>query len=129
MRREQPISGVLTSPNYPQRYLHNLDLVQLIQVPEGNTIRIRFTDYEVEPEYDTVTVSDKYGGTLGVFDGLAKSDNDWQKEIVSKTNKVEVRFRTDGSGRGKGWRLDWGECRVILISSILLQCFNRNGWR
>ena len=53
-------------------------------------------NHEVEPEYDTVTVSDKNGGTLGVFDGGAKSDDDWRKEIVSNTDKVEVWFHTDG---------------------------------
>merc|ERR1712032_1380966 len=34
---EQPTSGVLTSPNYPERYPNDLQLVQKIQVPEGIT--------------------------------------------------------------------------------------------
>ena len=36
--QEQPTSGLLTSPNYPGRYPDNIDLVQKIQVPEGNNI-------------------------------------------------------------------------------------------
>ena len=116
---------MLTSPNYPQRYFNNHDVVQRIQVPEGNWIKIRFTDYEVEAEYDTVTVSDKFGGTLAFFDGGAKSEDDWRNEIVSKTDKFEVRFHTDESGREKGWRLDWGESRVI--SHDFAMFFNRNG--
>merc|ERR1712181_66465 len=43
---EQPTSGVLTSPNYPERYPNGLNLVQKIQVPEGNPIWIRFTDFD-----------------------------------------------------------------------------------
>merc|ERR1719175_21163 len=44
LERELPTSGHLTSPNYPGRYPNDYDSVQKIQVPEGNTIRIRFTD-------------------------------------------------------------------------------------
>jgi len=107
--RELATSGVLTSPNFPERYLNRLDIVKKIQVPEGNTIRIRFTDFDCEPQHDTVTITDKDGTRLGLFDGMANSDDDWQtKEIISKTDTVEVLFHTDGSRSYTGWRLDWG---------------------
>merc|ERR1719239_311044 len=107
--RELATSGVLTSLNFPERYLDGLDIVQKIRVPEGNTIRIRFTDFDCEPFYDTVTITDKDGTRLGLFDGGENSDDDWRtKEIVSKTDKVMVLFETDSSGRYSGWRLDWG---------------------
>ena len=96
--RELATSGVLTSLNFPERYLDRLDIVKKIQVPEGNTIRIRFTDFDCEPQHDTVTITDKDGTRLGLFDGMANSDDDWQtKEIISKTDTVEVLFHTDGS--------------------------------
>ena len=111
---ERATSGVLTSLNFPERYLGNLNIVQKIQVPEGNTIRIRFTDFDCEPRYDTVTITDKDGARLGLFDGMSDSDDDWQtKEIISKTDTVEVLFHTDGSGSFTGWRLDWGEHKVL----------------
>ena len=84
--RELATSGVLTSPNFPERYLNDLDIVQKIQVPEGNTIWIRFTDFDCEREYDYVTITDNDGTRLGLFDGGENSDDDWwTKEIVSKT--------------------------------------------
>merc|ERR1712212_212469 len=67
--RELATRGVLTSPNFPERYLDRLDIVKKIQVPEGNTIRIRFTDFDCERKYDTVTITDKDGTRLGLFDG------------------------------------------------------------
>ena len=54
-------SGVLTSLNFPEKYFNYLDIVQKIQVPEGNTIWIRFTDFDCEREYDTVTITDNDG--------------------------------------------------------------------
>ena len=120
MEREQPISGVLTSPNYPEDYPNNLDLVQRIQVPAGNTIWIRFSDFDCEPSMDYVIITDKDGTRLGLFDEFNYSDDDWRDEIVSNTNTVEILFRTDGSGTLNGWRLNWGKNKVsitILLSS------------
>ena len=100
---------MLTSLNFPERYPRSIDQVQKIQVPEGNTIWIRFTDFQCEPEYDTVTITDKDGTRLGLFDGGVNSDDDWRKTIVSKTDRVAVLYHTDRIGVSKGWRLDWGE--------------------
>ena len=111
--RELATSGVLTSLNFPERYFNGLHIIQKIQVPEGNTIRIRFTDFNCEAKYDTVTITDKDGTRLGLFDG---EHDDWRtKEIVSKTDTVEVLFHTDSSGTRTGWRLDWGKHKVVII--------------
>ena len=83
------------------KYFNNLDVVQKIQVPEGNTIWIRFTDFDCERGCDTVTITDKDGTRLGFFDGGENSDDDWQEEIVSNSSMVEVLFHTDGSGTAK----------------------------
>merc|ERR1712222_194561 len=107
--RELATSGVLTSLNFPEKYFNGLDILQKIQVPEGNTIRIRFTDFDCERKYDTVTITDKDGTRLGLFDGGENSEDDWRtKEMVSNTDTVEVLFETDSSGTRTGWRLDWG---------------------
>merc|ERR1712088_1150947 len=103
--RELATSGVLTSLNFPEKYFNGLDIVQKIQVPEGNTIRMRFSDFECEEEYDTVTITDKDGTRLGLFDGWMNSDDDWRDEIVSNTSMVEVLFHTDSSSTYSGWRL------------------------
>ena len=109
--RELPTSGHLTSPNYPNfNYPNDYYSVQKIQVPEGNTIWIRFTDFDCEPEYDTVTITDKDGTRLGFFDGENDSDDDWMtKEMVSNTDTVEVHFESDGSTSRNGWKLNWGK--------------------
>ena len=123
--KELATSGVLTSLNFPERYPTNLDIVQKINVPEGNTIRIRFSDFECERLCDTVKITDKDGTRL--FDG---DHNDWRtKEIVSNTDTVEVLFHTDGSSSYSGWRLDWGNYKVLITILCLLLIFNRNSRR
>ena len=111
----------MTSPNFPCGYLNDLDIVQKIQVPEGNTIWIRFTDFECERKHDTVTLTDGDGTRLGLFDGEANSDDDWRhNEIVSNTEVVEVLFHTDSSGYMAGWKLDWGMYWMICVACIIL---------
>jgi len=106
---EQPTSGVLTSPNYPERYPNSLDLVQKIQVPEGNTIWIRFTDFECEPGADHLIIRDHDGTVLGTYNvDPGFSEALWRTPMVSITNAVDVEFYTDGSVTQRGWRLEWG---------------------
>ena len=106
---ELATTGVLTSLNFPEDYPSSIDQRQKIQVPEGNTIWIRFTDFWCERQYDWVKITDKDGTRLGFFDGGENSDDDWRKEIVSKTDTVEVLFHTDGSVTRRGWSLEWSK--------------------
>jgi len=112
---QQPTSGVLTSPNYPERYPDNIELVQKIQVPEGNTIWIRFTDFQCD-FYDKVRITDE-GKFCTALESLYSSSEEvnlmnWHSEFLSKTNMVEVRFRTFEHGPETGWRLEWGMVRA-----------------
>merc|ERR1712212_597695 len=105
---EQPTSGVLTSPNYPENYQNNLDVVQKVQVPEGNTIWMHFTSvFDIERPIDCVKVTNKDGTDLW----LSNSNSNWEtrhQRFESNANSVEVHFHTDESITGKGWRLEWG---------------------
>ena len=120
MEVEQPTRGVLTSPNYPGHYPNNLNLVQKIQVPEGNTIWIRFTDFDCEPVHDWVFIEDHNGTRLRDYNdkpaGFSRAV--WREQLVSTTNIIDVVFKTDGSVTRKGWRLEWGEYKV---NSILFE--------
>ena len=59
-----PKSGVLTSPNYPERYPNHQDSTQTIQVAEGKTIRWTWTNFRTEAEYDYVQIVDEDGTDL-----------------------------------------------------------------
>ena len=110
LEEELATNGVLTSLNFPNNYPRSTDQVQKIQVPEGNTIWIRFTDFYLERDDATVTITDKDGTRLGLFDRGAN----WRQEIVSSTDTVEVLFRTGRFNTAKGWRLDWSKYNVSI---------------
>ena len=62
---ERLTNGILTSPNYPNGYPNNEDYTQTIRVPEGNTIRIEFLDFQIpRSEPDLVIVTDEDGTEL-----------------------------------------------------------------
>ena len=106
---------MLTSPNYregDEEYPRNFDGFQRIQVPEGNTIWMQFTDLDLGTEEDFVEVTDKDGTTLGHFN--EESHDDPWVEFESRTNMVEVRFHTDDSSTDDGWELRWGEFGLIV---------------
>ena len=76
---------------------------------------MRFSDFVCEPRFDTVTITDKDGTRLGLFDGKINSDDDWvTKEMFSNSDMVEVQFHTDGGSHRMGWRLDWSEYEVSM---------------
>ena len=103
---ERPTSGVLTSPNYPNAYPPNLNLVQKIEVPEGNTIWVHFTDFDSEQGNDDAFIKDQDGNIHQWTTG--RNAVTYGREVID-TNAAEVVFRTDGSVAGRGWRLEWGE--------------------
>ena len=94
MGREQPTSGVLTSPNYPQRYLHNLDLVQLIQVPEGNAIS-KMSGRNTPRQIDSIWVYLNEFEQTRLPEGLEKKGS-----FVLKPGKRPIVFRTFMEGAG-----------------------------
>ena len=105
---EQPTSGVLTSPNYPELYPDPIELVQTIEVPVGNTIWIRFTDLQTD---------NHTGGQHFDRENIVQLSNprqpvhlmNWHSEFLSDTNKVEVQFQRIEGFRAACWRLEWGE--------------------
>ena len=102
-RESAPKSGVLTSPNYPHLYPSNHVSTQIIAVREGRTIRLRWTNFNTEQEYDNIQITDG----LRLLPQLLGSSlpPPWN----STSNIVKVEFSTDMRSRRKGWRLEWTE--------------------
>ena len=100
-----PRSGVLTSPNYPSPYPNSHDSSQTIKVAEGKTIRVRWTNFDIELEYDYVQIVDEYG----TEPTPRMSGNRLKAPFDSNSNIVRIKFHTDGDTTRTGWRLEWTE--------------------
>ena len=112
-----PKSGVLTSPNYPDRYPHNQHSTQIIQVAEGNTIRFAWTDFDTEYPYDYVQIQDENGTDLMPYAKISGTSKSlpppvWGSmlgQYVSSSNIIQVKFSTNYNHAYTGWRLEWYE--------------------
>ena len=114
-----PKSGVLTSPDYPERYPNNHDSTQTIQVAEGKTIRWAWTHFNTESSrYDYVEIVDEDGFNLtGKIGGTTLPPPG-----ASNTRIVHVKFYTDGDTQRTGWRLEWSKNgNLFLIQNIMME--------
>lgn len=103
-----PLNGILTSPEYPNKYKNYINKTYPILVEEGKVVEIEFTKFEVEYEqsceYDWLKITESNGATI-----LDKSCGDTKptSPLLSKTNSVNVIFWTDHSKTYNGWSLNW----------------------
>jgi hypothetical protein len=111
----QTTPQVLTSPGYPSNYPPFFFNIYNLTVSEGKVMQINFTDFKLDVEcwyaglygdwYDHVKIVDANGDIL-----LPNTCSDnMPAPMISKSNKVEVHFQTDGLLEDRGWRLIYSE--------------------
>ena len=103
--------NVVMSPNYPSNYPDNQDKTYPVTVAAGKVIKLKFTDFRIEAHssciYDWVEIIDNDGTKL-----LEKSCGMTKpKEIISKTNKLNVIFHSDHNTNHKGFRAEYEAVR------------------
>ena len=99
--------GVVTSPNFPGIYPDNVEKTETIQVEAGRVISLKFTAFDIEYNpnclLDHLTIKDGDGTTL-----LGKScGSNLPSSITSRSNIINLVFKTDSSTRRSGWSLTW----------------------
>ncbi|XP_062981165.1 CUB and sushi domain-containing protein 1 [Elgaria multicarinata webbii] len=132
-------SGIILSPNYPEEYGNNMNCVWLIISEPGSRIHLIFNDFDVEPQFDYLTVKDDGISdlpALGTFSG-----NDVPSQIASNGHIVRLEFQSDHSTTGRGFNITYttfgqNEChdpgipingrrfgdRFLLGSSVSFHC-------
>ena len=64
---------------------------------------LQFLVFKTEKGFDYVTITDGEGTPL-----LGKSSgNALPATVVSRTNRVDIKFRTDHSKNYEGWNISW----------------------
>ena len=117
-------AGVITSPNYPDDYPHNLDKTEYVEVDTGKILRLEFTAFDVSVDNfgdittcpnDFVRITDGDGTTLmdnSCGNSIHPSDSMYFQPpiITTKTNKVEIYFHTSDDpivSLDTHWSLRW----------------------
>ncbi|XP_069688891.1 cubilin [Periplaneta americana] len=99
-------SAVFTSPNYPRFYPTNTVCEWIITVSWGRSIELTITNFSMENtpncRFDSLTV---YAGTDDSGPQITQfCHTDSQKVVTSSSNNMFVRFMTDFSYQGRGFR-------------------------
>ncbi|KAG9344371.1 hypothetical protein JZ751_011040, partial [Albula glossodonta] len=98
-------SGIILSPNYPDEYGNNMNCVWLIIAEPGNRIHLIFSDFDVEPQFDYLTVKDdgmSEPTTFGTFSG-----KDVPSQIASNGHVMRLEFQSDHSNTGRGFNITY----------------------
>eukprot|EP00069_Balaena_mysticetus_P005320 bmy_04745T0 len=102
-------SGVISSPNYPASYDSLTHCSWLLEAPQGHTITLTFSDFDIEAHatcaWDSVTV--RNGGSPGspIIGHYCGSSN--PRTIQSGSNQLVVIFNTDHSVQNGGFYATW----------------------
>ena len=114
-------SGVLTSPNYPDNYPYNIEKTETIRVDPGLVLSVEFNGFSIEDcdascGCDHLTITDGDGTTLmekscGSFPyimiGGQTIDSPLPVPIISKSNIINLVFKTSSYNSGPGWNISW----------------------
>ena len=137
------ITGVLTSPNFPNDYPNNLDKSYTIKVEQGLTLELEFTKfrvafedysdngrYRIKCSSADLTITDGNGITLMDRDGTSgRFGCGWHVTndpiMIVESNVVNLHFHTGGSqvwsspwhaNEKSGWSFKW---KAVFSSGVL----------
>ena len=99
------LTGVISSPNYPQNYGNNADCSWKITAPSGyEFVVLRFDSYKTEScSFDYVEVRNGDSPTSPLVKKVCGTRNS-PLRVISNGPSMFVRFRSDGSVNYKGFR-------------------------
>ncbi|CAL9689323.1 unnamed protein product [Knipowitschia caucasica] len=112
------LSGVISSPGYPQEYSNNADCSWAIHVSNSSVVSLVFLDFQMENNegcnFDFVALFDGPTVThplLGKYCGA-----DMPPKTVTTSNQLLVVFKSDFNIGGRGFKAYYysGECQQVL---------------
>uniref|UniRef100_A0A4W3J1X0 CUB domain containing protein 2 n=1 Tax=Callorhinchus milii TaxID=7868 RepID=A0A4W3J1X0_CALMI len=114
------LSGLLSSPQYPDNYPNNAECRWVMQVSNSTVVSLVFYDFQLEKSedcsfdyvslFDGPSVSHRH---LGHFCGGTKPP-----DIVSSTNQLLLVFKSDFNIGGRGFKASYfsGECQQVFTA-------------
>ncbi|KAK1340038.1 hypothetical protein QTO34_018602 [Cnephaeus nilssonii] len=109
------LSGVLTSPEYPNNYPNNVECRWVIRAAGPATVKLVFVDFQVEGSaectYDYVAVL----GAPGPARGHHYCGGSRPPTLVSRGYELQVVFKSDFNIGGRGFKAYYfsGECQEV----------------
>ncbi|XP_026534392.1 suppressor of tumorigenicity 14 protein [Notechis scutatus] len=98
------VSGNFTTPYYPAFYPPNLDCIWNIEVPEDKNVKIRFNEFYLEDPGDASNSCPK---DYVEINGVKYCQPSKGFVVMSKTNRITVRFHSDNSHVDNGFSAEY----------------------
>ncbi|KAG5842456.1 hypothetical protein ANANG_G00177830 [Anguilla anguilla] len=118
-------SGVITSPGWPFEYPSRINCSWNIRASPGEIITISFQDFEIQTSHrcgsDWISI-----GTYKNLDGYRACGSSIPAPYISSQDHVWIKFHSDDSLTGKGFRLSYitGKSEEISCDSDQFHCAN-----
>eukprot|EP01045_Picozoa_sp_COSAG04_P023255 COSAG04_NODE_2736_length_3656_cov_2.037672_3_plen_718_part_00 len=101
--------GSFTDGSGSSNYRNNKDCAWKLRCPSGQNVRLSFSSFDTERNYDHLTL---YDGETTSSTQLARlsgtgSPSSTTARLTSTGRYMRVRFTTDGSVAGSGWSASW----------------------
>ncbi|XP_060222061.1 CUB domain-containing protein 2 [Meriones unguiculatus] len=112
------LSGVLSSPEYPNNYPNNVECHWLIRASGPAAVKLEFVDFQVEGSdecaYDYVAVL----GAPGPAHGHHYCGRTRPPTLVSLGHELQVVFKSDFNIGGRGFKAHYfsGECQEVFTA-------------
>ncbi|KAM9299263.1 mannan-binding lectin serine protease 2 [Gastrophryne carolinensis] len=100
-------SGEISSPDFPGFYPKLTNCKYTIQAEEGFTILMRFLHFDVESHPEVTCPYDKLQIKANGKDLPPLCGDSLPPEMDTRSNKVDIVFTTDASGRNTGWQIQY----------------------
>ncbi|CAC5423356.1 unnamed protein product [Mytilus coruscus] len=101
-RCQDVLHQIITSPGYPSNYDDSMNRIWNIDVGLANTVRIAFTNFQLENTYDFVKIYNGQSTTCGSLANYTGTIH--PTELASTGRYMSILFTTDGSGTDMGFR-------------------------
>lgn len=82
-------------------YLENTNLSWTVDYPEAKELQLAFDSFDVENNFDTVTIKNAKGDVLDVFTG----NKGTFRTKFYPTNKLVIEFKSDTTGNAQGFKI------------------------
>ena len=101
----------ITSPNYPSRYSNSEDCNWLLEAPEPQRIELKVNSLALERHgrcsYDYLIAYDGINSNVGSIGGKRCSGNSGSSTLVSSSNTMYLRFKSDSSNTYSGFSISY----------------------
>lgn len=108
------LTGVIKSPNYPERYPNDKICEWIIQAPNNHQVALNIKKFHIERHancvYDYLEIRNGGSDTSPLFGKYCGTDI--PPRIVSFGNQIYVKFHSDFSRGGNGFDIEWDSTTI-----------------